>query len=73
MSKAQPDNQSNNESGHPKEHAQPLMTVECTHCNTIQVPLSSPAKRICTMVVNSLPMAVFGDGRSVGCLYQKYY
>eukprot|EP00973_Karenia_brevis_P072078 10012999-Karenia_brevis.AAC.1 len=73
MTQAQPDNQSKDESGHPKELAQPSMTVDCTHCNTILVPLSSPAKRSCTAEANSLPMAFIGDGKTVGCLYQKYY
>eukprot|EP00973_Karenia_brevis_P020903 2873349-Karenia_brevis.AAC.1 len=41
MTQAQPDNQSKDESGHPKEFAQPSMTVDCTHCNTILSPLSS--------------------------------
>eukprot|EP00973_Karenia_brevis_P089080 12353565-Karenia_brevis.AAC.1 len=44
MTQARPDNHSKNESGHPKESAQPSMTVDCTHPNTILVPLSSPAK-----------------------------
>eukprot|EP00973_Karenia_brevis_P043889 6078010-Karenia_brevis.AAC.1 len=73
MTQEQPDSQSKNESGHPKEHAQPSMTVDCTHSNTILVPLSSSARRICIMEANSLPMAFSGDGKSVGCLYQKYY
>eukprot|EP00973_Karenia_brevis_P053105 7382163-Karenia_brevis.AAC.1 len=35
MTQAQPDNQGKDESGRPKELAQPSITVDCTHGNTI--------------------------------------
>eukprot|EP00973_Karenia_brevis_P043849 6072852-Karenia_brevis.AAC.1 len=71
MTHAQPDNHSEEKSGQPNERAQPTTTFECMQSSTVLVPLSWSAKRIC-IDANSLPNTFFGDGNSLGCLYQKY-